>query len=235
VRGAHAARAAGRARHGLPREHRIGLGIDRQDYTKGIIERFNAVARLFELEPRWIGKFTFIQIAAPTSGMIGDSRVYAERVQALADEINARYPNSGYPAIILLAEHHEPEAVYEYHRAADLCFVSSLHDGMNLVAKEFVAAHDDERGVLILSQFAGASRELPEALVVNPYDADQCAAALHLALTMPEAEQQARMRFMRGVVREFNVYRWAGRMLLDASVMRQRGRFRGPEGIAGSG
>jgi trehalose 6-phosphate synthase len=235
VKSAPDARLAVRSRHGLPKDHRVGLGIDRQDYTKGIIERFNAVARLFELEPRWIGKFTFIQIAAPTRGMIGDYRVYAERVQALADEINARYAHAKQPAIILLAEHHEPEAVYEYHRAADLCFVSSLHDGMNLVAKEFIAAHDDERGVLILSQFAGASRELPEALVVNPYDADQCAAALHLALTMPEAEQQARMRFMRGVVREFNVYRWAGRMLLDAAVMRQRGRFRGADAYGNGG
>jgi trehalose 6-phosphate synthase len=150
-------------------------------------------------------------------------------VQALADEINGRYPDAKHPPIVLLAEHHEPDAVYEYHRAADLCFVSSLHDGMNLVAKEFVAARDDEQGVLILSQFAGASRELPEALIVNPYDADQCAAALQFALTMPESDQRERMRFMRGVVREFNVYRWAGRMLLDAAVMRQRGRIRGTE------
>jgi trehalose 6-phosphate synthase len=115
--------------------------------------------------------------------------------------------------------------VYEYYRAADFCFVSSLHDGMNLVAKEFVAARDDERGVLILSQFTGAARELPEALVVNPYDADQCAAALQMALTMPAAEQRDRMRLMRGLVTEFNVYRWAGRMLLDAADMRRRGRL----------
>jgi len=103
--------------------------------------------------------------------------------------------------------------------------VSSLHDGMNLVAKEFIAARDDEHGVLILSQFAGASRELPEALIVNPYDADQCAAALHLALSMPADEQRARMRLMRALVRDFNVYRWAGRMLMDAAVMRQRNRL----------
>ena len=115
---------------------------------------------------------------------------------------------------------------------ADVCFVSSLHDGMNLVAKEFVAARDDEQGVLVLSQFAGASRELPEALVVNPYDADQCALALRTALTMDAEEQRARMRFMRGVVREFNVYRWAGRMLLDAAVMRQRNRFRLADEVA---
>ena len=110
--------------------------------------------------------------------MIDDYRDYAARVKALADEINGRYPQAKAPPIILLAEHHEPDAVYEYHRAADLCFVSSLHDGMNLVAKEFVAARDDEQGVLVLSHFAGASRELPEALIVNPYDADECAAAL---------------------------------------------------------
>ena len=119
--------------------------------------------------------------------------------------------------------------MYEYYRGSDVCFVSSLHDGMNLVAKEFIASRDDEEGVLVLSQFAGASRELLEALIVNPYDADQCAAALHQALAMKPEEQRERMRFMRGVVREFNVYRWAGRMLLDAAVMRQRGRFRSNE------
>ena len=127
---------------------------------------------------------------------------------------------------MLLAEHHEPDAVYEYYRAADLCFVSSLHDGMNLVAKEFIAAREDERGVLILSQFAGASRELPEAIIVNPYDADECAAALGAALAMSPDEQRDRMRLMRNIIREFNVYRWAGRMLLDAAAMRQRKRFR---------
>ena len=161
-----------------------GVGIDRLDYTKGILERFNAVGRLFELEPRWVGKFSFVQIAAPTRGMIDDYRDYAARVRTLADEINGRYPQAKHPPIILLAEHHEPDAVYEYHRAADICFVSSLHDGMNLVAKEFVAARDDEQGVLVLSLFAGASRELPEALIVNPYDADECAAALHRGLSM---------------------------------------------------
>ncbi len=220
------ARKAVRERLGLPAGHRIGIGIDRLDYTKGIIERFNAVARLLELEPRWVGRFTFIQIAAPSRGAIADYRDYGARVTALAREINDRFGTESYRPIILVTEHHEPDDVYEYFRAADICFVSSLHDGMNLVAKEFVAARDDEQGVLVLSQFAGASRELPEALVVNPYDADQCATALRTALTMDAEEQRARMRFMRGVVREFNVYRWAGRMLLDAAVMRQRGRFR---------
>jgi trehalose 6-phosphate synthase len=226
------ARKVVRDRLGLPAGHRIGVGIDRLDYTKGILERFNAVARLLELEPRWVGRFTFVQIAAPSRGAIADYRDYGARVTALAREINDRFGTADYRPIVLVTEHHEPQDVYEYLRAADLCFVSSLHDGMNLVAKEFVAARDDEQGVLVLSQFAGASRELPEALVVNPYDADQCALALRTALTMDAEEQRARMRFMRGVVREFNVYRWAGRMLLDAAVMRQRNRFRIADEVA---
>jgi trehalose 6-phosphate synthase len=121
-------------------------------------------------------------------------------------------------------EHHDVDQVYTHYRAADLCFVSSLHDGMNLVAKEFVAARDDERGVLILSQFAGAAGELSDALIVNPYDIEQCAAALRIGLDMPPAEQRERMRGMRTLVQEFNVYRWAGRMLLDAARMRHRRR-----------
>ena len=219
------ARRRVRKRLGLPDEHALGIGVERLDYTKGILERFRAVQRLLDLEPQWIGKFTFVQIAAPSRGMIEDYQEYAQRVRAVANEVNARYPRNVPPPIVLLVEHHEPESVYEHFRAADLCFVSSLHDGMNLVAKEFVAARDDERGVLVLSQFAGASRELPEALIVNPYDADECAAALHLALTMPADEQRARMRLMRGLVAEFNVYRWAGRMLIDAAAMRQRSRL----------
>ena len=139
--------------------------------------------------------------------------------------INERFAYASAPPIILKAAHHEPEQVYEYYRAAELCFVSSLHDGMNLVAKEFISARDDERGVLVLSQFTGAARELPEAMIVNPYDADQCAAALHAGLLMPAGEQRARMRLMRGLIQEFNVYRWAGRMLIDAAGMRNRSRL----------
>ena len=209
----------------LPPEHKLGVGIDRLDYTKGIVERLRAIERLLELNPEWVGRFTFVQIAAPTRAGIEEYQQHEAQVRALAARINGRFARTGPPPIVLKVEHHEPREVYEYFRAADLCFVSSLHDGMNLVAKEFVAARDDERGVLILSQFTGAARELPEALIVNPYDADQCAAALHLALTMPAAEQRDRMRLMRGLVAEFNVFRWAGRMLLDAAAMRRRGRL----------
>ena len=211
----------------------VGIGVDRLDYTKGILERFLAVERLLELQPEWIGKFTFIQIAAPSRAMIEQYQYFAAQVRALAEQINKRFGREGYQPICLRIRHHEPPETFEYYRAADVCVVSSLHDGMNLVAKEFVAARDDEQGVLILSQFTGASRELPEALSVNPYDIDQCAAALHVALTMPAAEQRVRMRSMRGLIQEFNVYRWAGRMLMDAARMRQRNRVLGQVGQPG--
>ncbi|HQY48162.1 MAG TPA: trehalose-6-phosphate synthase, partial [Usitatibacteraceae bacterium] len=147
------------------------------------------------------------------------------RVRAAAQRINDRFASPGCRPIVLKIEHHDAERVYTHYRASDFCFVSSLHDGMNLVAKEFVATREDERGVLVLSQFAGAARELPEALIVNPYDTEQCAAAVRDALTMPPDEQRARMRSMRALLMEFNVYRWAGRMLLDAARMRNRRRL----------
>jgi trehalose-6-phosphate synthase len=213
-------RAAVRRSLGLGDEVLLGIGVDRLDYTKGILERFAAIERLLELEPRWVGRFAFVQIAAPSRSSIEEYQSLDARVRAAALRINNRFGTPDYQPIALLVEHHDPERVYAYYRAADLCFVSSLHDGMNLVAKEFVAARDDERGVLILSQFTGAAGELSEALIVNPYDTEQCAAALKRALTMPPDEQRDRMRGMRGLIQEFNVYRWAGRMLLDAARMR---------------
>jgi trehalose 6-phosphate synthase len=218
-------RAEVRRRHGLAADALVGVGVDRLDYTKGILERFLAVERLFELEPQWIGRFTFIQIAAPSRSSIEQYQEFEVQVRATVSRINGRFARGDWSPVVLKMEHHDHAQVYQYYRAADVCCVTSLHDGMNLVAKEFIASRDDERGVLVLSQFTGAARELPEALIVNPYDMDQCAAALHLAITMPPAEQRDRMRIMRALVREFNVYRWAGRMLLDAASMRKRGRF----------
>ncbi len=209
----------------LSHTHRVGVGIERLDYTKGILERFLAVERLLELQPEWIGRFSFVQIAAPSRSKIEEYQQFGRHVLASAERINARFGREGYRPIHVRIEHHEPQEVSTYYRGADFCIVSSLHDGMNLVAKEFVAARDDEQGVLILSQFTGAATELPEALLINPYNIDQCAAAMHLALTMPPVEQRARMRSMRGIVQEFNVYRWAGRMLMDAARMRQRARI----------
>ncbi len=209
----------------LPLDHTVGLGIERLDYTKGILERFLAVERLLELQPEWIGRFSFVQIAAPSRSKIEEYAQFRQQVENLAERINKRFGREGYLPIHLVVRHHDVRDVMMHYRGADLCVVSSLHDGMNLVAKEFVAARDDEQGVLILSQFTGAATELPDALVVNPYNIDQCAAALHLALTMPPTEQRARMRSMRGIVQDFNVYRWAGRMLMDAARMRQRARI----------
>ncbi|RII25825.1 MAG: trehalose-6-phosphate synthase [Geobacter sp.] len=210
---------------GLPSDQLLGIGIDRMDYTKGILERFTAVERMLELHPELVGRFTFVQIAAPSRSALEEYQAFEARVHALAGRINKRFTREGHQPIILKAEHHEPEEVNRYYRAAQVCMVTSLHDGMNLVAKEFVAARDDEQGVLILSQFTGAAHELHEALIVNPYHVEQTAEALHQALTMPEFEQQERMRSMRAMVRDFNVYRWAGRMLLDAARIRQRERL----------
>lgn len=218
-------RAKVRRELGVGADVRVMVGVDRLDYTKGIVERLRAVERLLELRSEWVGKLTLVQIAAPTRSTIDEYRHHQAAVQAQAKAINERFAGAGAVPIVLRVEHHEPPEVYEHFRAADVCLVTSLHDGMNLVAKEFVAARDDLGGVLVLSQFAGASRELPEALIVNPYDVEQCAAALHAALTMDPAEQRQRMTLMRHLVAEFNVYRWAGRMLLDAAVMRRRGRL----------
>jgi trehalose 6-phosphate synthase len=213
-----------RERLGLGPEVRLGVGVDRLDYTKGILERFNAIERLLELEPRWVGQFSFLQAAAPSRVSIDEYQNLDARVRSVAGRINERFGRPGCAPIVLKIEHHDAAQVYEMYRAADLCYVSSLHDGMNLVAKEFVASRDDEQGVLLLSQFTGAARDLAEALIVNPYDIEQSAAAMHLALTMSPEEQRARMRSMRNLVQEFNVYRWAGRMLLDAARMRHRSR-----------
>jgi trehalose 6-phosphate synthase len=217
-----------REMNGFPADRLLGIGVDRLDYTKGILERFLAVERLLELEPQWIGRFTFVQIAAPSRSSLDQYQHFDSDVRALADKINRRFGSKTYQPICLKIQHHEPHEVHEYYRGVELCFVSSLHDGMNLVAKEFIAARDDEQGVLILSQFTGASRELPEALIVNPYNIDQCAAALQMALTMSEVEQRDRIRSMRGLLQEYNVYRWAGKMLLDAARIRKKIRLLGP-------
>lgn len=208
----------------VPPLHRLALGVDRLDYTKGIVERLQAVDRLLEKHPELIGKFSLLQIAAPSRSSLDEYQSLEARVRKLALAINSRYKNSSAPPVLLRVEHFDEEQLARCYRAADVCVVTSLHDGMNLVAKEFIAAREDELGVLVLSQFTGAARELHEALIINPYHIEQGAHALYRALTMPEAEQRERMRSMRTRVREFNVYRWAGLMLLDAARLRRRQR-----------
>ncbi|MCC6551623.1 MAG: trehalose-6-phosphate synthase [Polyangiaceae bacterium] len=220
-------RSSVRRELGLRDDALLGVGIDRLDYTKGIEERLLAVDELLSRYPAFRGRFTFAQLAAPSRTKIGRYRALNDRVEEIAAEINGKWSQGDYRPIVLLRSHHEPQTVFRYYRAAELCYVSSLHDGMNLVAKEFVAARDDERGVLVLSEFTGAARDLTEALIVNPYDLRQASDALAAALTMPEAEQRERMRSMRRLVSEFNVYRWAGRMLVDAAELRRRERMSG--------
>ncbi len=219
-------RQAVNKRLGISADVRLGLGVDRLDYTKGIVERLRAVQRLFELHPEWCGKFTFIQIAAPSRSKLDSYRRFEEQVRNTAAEINKQFGESSWKPVILLVEHHSPASVYEHLRAVDLCLVTSLHDGMNLVAKEFIAAREDEQGVLILSMFTGASRELPEALIVNPYSIDNCAEAMYYGLTMSAEEERLRMSSLRQQVKLFNVYRWAGRMLIDAADVQEKERMR---------
>jgi trehalose 6-phosphate synthase len=211
----------------IPPGARLVVSVDRLDYTKGIEERLRTFERALERWPDSRGPLAFVLVGAPSRVRIERYREFGDRVRAEVGRINARFGAEGTPRIVLLDRHCEPPEVFRLYRAADVCYVSSLHDGMNLVAKEFVSARDDERGALLLSRFAGASRELTEAFIVNPYDVESVAEALELALLMPATEQQERMRAMRAEVAEGNVYRWAGRMLLDATRLRHRERLQG--------
>ena len=184
-----------------------------------------AIDDLLTRQPAWKERLVFIQAAAPTRSKLGTYGALQKEADQLATEINARHGKGCYKPILLIVRHHAPDEVFQLFRAADVCIVSSLHDGMNLVAKEFVASRDDEQGVLVLSTFAGASRELSEALMVNPYDTYEMAETVERALTMSTSEQRERMRLMRDLVRVRNVYRWAGQMLLDAARLRSHQRI----------
>jgi alpha,alpha-trehalose-phosphate synthase [UDP-forming] len=198
----------------------LGVGVDRVDYTKGIPERFRGIERFLELNPSYQRRFTFIQIAAPSRTNIDRYQKLLDEVTAEAARINARFQAGHWMPIVLLKKHHSHEEIARFYRAASVCLVTALHDGMNLVAKEFVASRDDNRGVLILSTFAGAAQELSDALLVNPYDVQQVASAILRALEMPSEEQATRMEHMRTNVRENNVYRWAANLLSDLTDIR---------------
>jgi trehalose 6-phosphate synthase len=206
----------------LASDMRLGVGVDRLDYTKGIEERLAAVDTLLQKYPEFRGRFVFAQLAAPSRTRIERYQELNDRIESVTKAINSKWGSDGYQPIVLLRAHHDRARVFQFLRAADVCYVSSLHDGMNMVAKEFVAAREDEQGVLVLSQFTGAARELTEALIVNPYDIQSAADALAVALRMPQAEQRERLRDMRNLLSELNVYRWAGRMLVDAAKLRHR-------------
>jgi trehalose 6-phosphate synthase len=198
----------------------MGVGVDRVDYTKGILERFLAIERFLEKYPPYQGKFTFVQIGAPSRSHLKRYHDLMVEVEAEAERINSRFQTDRWKPIVFLNRQHNHQEIQRYYRAADLCLVTSLHDGMNLVAKEFVAARDDEMGVLILSCFTGAAHELRDALQINPYDIDQTAEAIRFALAMEPEEKELRMQKMRKTVREHNVYRWAGSLIAELCDLR---------------
>ncbi len=198
----------------------MGVGVDRVDYTKGILERFLAIERFLEKYPSYQGKFTFVQIGAPSRTHIKRYHDLLAEVEAETERINWRFQSGNWKPIVFLKRQHSHEEILPFYQAADLCLVTSLHDGMNLVAKEFLAARHDERGVLILSQFTGAARELRDALLVNPYDIDQTADAIRAALEMAPEDKQLRVHRMRQLIKDRNIYRWAGDLITELCDVR---------------
>ncbi|MBI2852839.1 MAG: trehalose-6-phosphate synthase [Chloroflexi bacterium] len=196
-------------------DEKIGIGLDRIDYTKGIPERFKAIDCLFEKYPQYKGKIVFVQAGVPSRTHVKAYQLLNKEIDELVEEINWKYSEGHWKPIIWLREHCPPVTLEALMRMADYCVVSSLHDGMNLVAKEFVASRSDEDGVLILSRFTGAARELADALLINPYAIDHFAEAIRNALEMPFEERQLRMNKMREVVRENNIYKWAADIISD--------------------
>jgi len=205
---------------GIEPDAPLMLAVDRLDYTKGIEERLSAIRRLLARGNATAGRPVFVQVAAPSRTRIERYRLLGDRVRASVAAINDRFGAGDYRPVILRDEHVDARDVFRLFRAADACHVNSVDDGMNLVAKEFVSARDDEQGVLLLSRFAGAARELSAAMIANPFDIDAVADAIADALTLPPQDQAARMRALRRQVEDHNVYRWAGELLADAAAVR---------------
>ena len=210
----------------------LGIGIDRADYTKGIPDRLWAVDRLLETYPEYRGKLLFLQVAVPSRTHIAEYQRLTQELENTVREINSRWAQGTWCPIRLCARHLPQTELMALHRLATFCMVTSLHDGMNLVAKEFVASRDDDDGVLVLSSFTGAARELTSALLVNPFSIDEMAEALCCALTMPEKERHQRMRALRKIVRENNIYRWAANVMRTLLKVENAGRSTSSRNLA---
>ncbi len=193
----------------------MGVGVDRIDYTKGILERFRAIERFFEKYPQFIEKFIFVEFGAPSRTHIKRYRELLAQTEETADNINWKFQTKNWKPIIFLKGNHSHEKIMPFYMAADMCMVTSLHDGMNLVAKEYVASCLEDSDVLILSQFTGASRELKDALIVNPYDIESMADAIYFALTMDEEEKKIRMKKMKENIMDNNIYKWAANLITE--------------------
>ncbi len=189
------------------------FGIDRLDYTKGIPERLRAVDLLLERYPEYIGKLVLVQAGSPSRQRIPAYKALIQEVETLTSDINRRYRTDDWSPIVTFDQDLPFDTVLALYRLADVCIVSSLQDGMNLVAKEFVSARVDERGVLALSRFAGAAEELPDAMPINPYAIEDFAEQVHAAIRMTDDEQALRMKRMRQQVRENNIYTWTMNIL----------------------
>lgn len=199
----------------LDRYDHVLLGLDRFDYTKGIPERLMAVDQLLQEHPEYKERLIFLQVGEVSRIQIAHYQALNDEVEHLAQEINDRHRTANWAPIVLWRNPVDRPDLMALFQLAHVCVVSSLHDGMNLVAKEYVASRFDEQGVLVLSRFTGAARELPEALLVNPYDVRDIAEKLHQALQMPPIQKRDRMRRMRSTVRRNNIYAWAGRFLRE--------------------
>ncbi len=193
----------------------LGVGVERVDYTKGLPERFRALRWFFERYPEYRERVVFVQLGAPSRSTIPRYQELQREVEATIEEVNQALGTRTWRPILYLNRHFEHRDIWAFYRHANFCMVTSLHDGMNLVAKEFVSVRDDEDGVLILSRFAGAAGELRDALIVNPYDLAGMAEAIRAAIGMPAEERRARMARMQHFVREHNIYWWAGLLLND--------------------
>ncbi|MBI4285103.1 MAG: trehalose-6-phosphate synthase [Chloroflexi bacterium] len=191
----------------------VGIGVDRLDYTKGIPQRLQALGRFLENFPAYRGRVVFIQAGIPSRTDIESYQEVGRQVHELAAGINSRYGSSSWQPVLLMTGQLSPVALSALRRLASFCVVSALHDGMNLVAKEFVASRADEDGVLILSEFAGAAAELKEAVLVNPFAIGEFAVKINEALEMSETERRRRMKAMRAVVAGHSIYRWAASIL----------------------
>jgi trehalose 6-phosphate synthase len=208
----------------------LGVGVDRIDYTKGIPERFRAIERFLNKYPEFREQFAFVELAAPSRTLIKRYSDLGDELEREAQAINRRFQTQQWRPIVFRKEHHDRNEVDLFYHAADMCLVTSLHDGMNLVGKEFVWARSDNAGVLILSRFAGASRQLRDALLVNPYDIEEVAEAIHRAATMSKQEQRARMIRLRETLEEHNVYRWAADITSELDRIRVDEAF--PEAVS---
>ena len=195
----------------------LGIGIDRIDYTKGIPDRLQAIDRLLEEHPEYAGRLVFLQVGVPSRTAIADYDDLNRALIRQVDAINRKWGHCSWKPILFVRRHVEQQSLIALQLMADFCLVTSLHDGMNLVAKEFVASRIDGDGVLILSAFTGAARELTEALIVNPFAVDEMAETIHQAINMPAEERRRRMNRMRSVVAANNVYRWAATILSTLS------------------